>query len=104
MSPTTPRSSNRLKLAEAIELVEFMKTVCNKIENTPFCEYVSPWDDQKVADRMKCTVGNVKGTRQAMFGKLKLPMSDLPRMDRLEKDLTAVMDYLTRKDPNWRGD
>lgn len=69
------------------------------------CEYLNGESDQSVAKKFDCTVNNVQGVREAVYGRLAPPPPKSPlegRVNLLEdrvRELEKIIDTLR---PTWR--
>lgn len=98
MAPHRIRRST-LSFSERMNIYNFLIPLIKKLDDG-FCEYIGTDNDASVAAHLKRSLVNVSGIRMEMFGRLRLVRS--PISAQVEERLTAIEEYLTRKDPDWR--
>ena len=94
----------KLGFAKKQMVYEKLKEVCRKIGDGR-CEYISDWDDYKVAEVMGVKWTGVRSVRREMFGNTRgspAKVGTAGRLVKVEDDLRAVMAYLTSKNPAWK--
>lgn len=92
---------NMIDFAKRLEIFKALEKVCVKDESREgFCYYTSGVSDETLAHSLGVTESNVRGLRQEMFGKLKVAKN--PESADLERRVTQIEEYLTRKNPAWR--
>lgn len=96
MSPSTPRKHRHMDATTFMAVGNFLKEVIRRVEGTPFAEYVSPWNDESVAQKFGATKANVAGLRERLFGKLRPHSSDVTlhqRFNLLQKRFVALEEW-----------
>lgn len=76
-------SRKTLAYAQRKEIDLYLGTVLKKYGDG-LCEYLDGQSDQTVATKFACTVNNVSGVREAMYGRLRPAPARSPLDDRLE--------------------
>ena len=87
-------------LKEKFEIAEFLKTII--VKDGEFARYTGNWSDIEVSRKYKTSVGTVRGIRNEFFGLMRLGMQTQGIPPQVREDVNAILEYLTRKDPNWR--
>ena len=95
-------------LANKILIAKKLEEVCTKTIDG-FAKYASGWNDRKVADLLGKSINanHVRHVRQEIVGntertakpKIQPPIS----LSDLETRITQIEDYLTSKNPTWKG-
>lgn len=107
-----PKKVVRASPKAIIAIGKILDEVCTKTVQG-LARYAPSWDDDKVAGFIKDSgfpeIGpqHIRALRRQLVGNLNDMSGNTaavktPRMNRIEKDLTDVMNYLTSKNPNWR--
>ena len=90
----------RADLKTKIEIHNFLKA--NMVVNEDgFARYLSGLNDEKCADKLGVTYAIVRKVRQEMFGNVRRTPGK-GKSQELSDRITAIEEYLTSKNPNWR--
>jgi hypothetical protein len=110
MTKSGGRKVMRLDFPKRLLIAEKLRETCSKNEKG-FAEYKPGWSDLSVANFLGEPIKseNVKLIRQSIVGPFykhkKGPSADTSesRLDKLERELRDVTDYLTSRNSGWRG-
>lgn len=94
----------KLSFAQKHTVYEKLKEVCRKVGDGR-AEYITGWNDEKVAEVMGVKWTGVRSVRREMFGNTRgspQKTGTTGRLAQVEDDLRAVMAYLTSKNPAWK--
>lgn len=87
-----------LTFVQKTAIYEKLKEVCHKTGDG-LCRYSEGWDDEKVSILIGVTSLGVRSVRRDMFGNTK---RNKPDGDGIKARITAIEEYLTSKNPNWK--
>lgn len=91
--------TTRLSFSQKTPIYEKLKEVCFKT-GEGICKFAENWDDRRVAELLKVPEGSVRSVRREMFGHTRKNGSVGKLL--LEERITAIEEYLTSKNPNWK--
>lgn len=101
MDALNPENKARQKsdFATAIKVAKFLETVCRK--EGDYAVYEKGYDDHSIADKFSVSFRTVANVRRQTIGPMR-SVAENEADESLEKRITDIEEYLTRKNPNWR--
>lgn len=90
-----------LTFSEKLKIHDHLKRVLTK--NGDIWQYAPGVDDHTVGEMFGVKPGIIIRLRQEAFGEIRTPRLSGPSSKELETRVTAIEEYLTSKNPNWRA-